>query len=94
VVFPGGFGTLDEMTEILTLAQTRKLDRRIRVVLYGSAYWKEIVDFDALVRHDMISPEDLELYEWADDPKSALATLQAGLAATPEGPTPAFAGST
>ncbi len=93
VVFPGGFGTLDEMTEILTLAQTRKLDRRIRVVLYGSAYWKEIVDFDALVRHGMISPEDLELFEWADDPQTALAVLQAGLAATPEGPTPAFAGS-
>ena len=93
VVFPGGFGTLDEMTEILTLAQTRKLDRRIRVILYGSGFWKEIVDFDALVRHGMISPEDLELFEWADDPGAALAILQAGLAATPEGPTPAFAGS-
>ena len=93
VVFPGGFGTLDEMTEILTLAQTRKLDRRIRVILYGSAYWKEILDFDALVRHGMISPEDLGLFEWADDPASALALLQAGLTATPEGPTPAFAGS-
>jgi uncharacterized protein (TIGR00730 family) len=93
VVFPGGFGTLDEMTEILTLAQTRKLDRRIMVVLYGSAYWKEILDFDALVRHGMISPEDLGLFAWADDPASALALLQEGLAATPEGPTPAFAGS-
>jgi uncharacterized protein (TIGR00730 family) len=94
VVFPGGFGTLDEMAEILTLAQTRKLDRRIRVLLYGSSFWKEIVDFDALVRHGMISPEDLELFEWADDPATALALLQAGLAATPEAPTPAFAGST
>ena len=93
VVFPGGFGTLDEMAEILTLAQTRKLDRRIRVLLYGSSFWKEIVDFDALVRHGMISPEDLELFEWADDPPTALALLQTGLAATPEGPTPAFAGS-
>ena len=94
VVFPGGFGTLDEMAEILTLAQTRKLDRRIRVILYGSGFWKEIVDFDALVRHGMISPEDLELFEWADDPGTALALLKAGLSAAPEGPTPAFAGST
>jgi uncharacterized protein (TIGR00730 family) len=94
VVFPGGFGTLDEMAEILTLAQTRKLDRRIRVILYGSGFWKEIVDFDALVRHGMISPEDLDLFEWADDPGTALALLKAGLSAAPEGPTPAFAGST
>jgi uncharacterized protein (TIGR00730 family) len=93
VVFPGGFGTLDELAEILTLAQTRKLDRRIRVLLYGSSFWKEIVDFDALVRHGMISPEDLGLFEWADDPQTALALLQAGLSAAPEGPTPAFAGS-
>ncbi|HEY8141930.1 MAG TPA: TIGR00730 family Rossman fold protein [Kofleriaceae bacterium] len=94
VVFPGGLGTLDELTEILTLQQTGKLDRRIPVLLYGSQYWKEIINFDALVRHGMISPEDLELFEWADDPGTALALLQAGLAAAPEGPTPAFAGST
>jgi uncharacterized protein (TIGR00730 family) len=94
VVFPGGFGTLDEMAEILTLAQTRKLDRRIRVILYGSGFWKEVVDFDALARHGMISPEDLDLFEWADDPGTALALLKAGLSAAPEGPAPAFAGST
>jgi uncharacterized protein (TIGR00730 family) len=51
VVFPGGFGTLDELFEILTLKQTRKLGRPICVVLYGSSYWKEIIDFGALVRH-------------------------------------------
>ena len=55
VVFPGGFGTLDEMIEILTLAQTQKLARRIPVVLYGRSYWNEIIDFDALVRHGMIA---------------------------------------
>src|SRR6202045_4550005 len=53
VVFPGGFGTLDELMEILTLMQTRKLGRNIPVVLYGSSYWKEIINFDALVRHGM-----------------------------------------
>jgi hypothetical protein len=58
VVFPGGFGTLDEMMELLTLCQTQKLAKKITIVLYGSKYWKEIVNFDALVKYGMISPED------------------------------------
>jgi uncharacterized protein (TIGR00730 family) len=93
VVFPGGFGTLDELTEILTLAQTRKLDRRIPVLLYGSTYWREIIDFDALVRHGMIAPEDLGLFQYADDPATALGLLQAALADEREDATPAFARS-
>ncbi|MEP7061613.1 MAG: TIGR00730 family Rossman fold protein [Betaproteobacteria bacterium] len=93
VVFPGGFGTLDEMTEILTLMQTRKLDRNIPVVLYGSEYWHEIINFDALVRHGMIAREDLELFRFADDPATALAILQKGIAAGLEEPTPAMAHS-
>jgi uncharacterized protein (TIGR00730 family) len=93
VVFPGGFGTLDELTEILTLMQTRKIDRHIPIVLYGSSYWKEIIDFEALVRHGMISPEDLALFQFADDPASALALLQAGIGADVEGATPAIAHS-
>jgi uncharacterized protein (TIGR00730 family) len=60
VAFPGGFGTLDEIMEILTLAQTRKLARRVPVLLYGSAYWNEIVNFEALVRHGVIAREDLQ----------------------------------
>ena len=91
VVFPGGFGTLDELTEILTLQQTRKLDRRIMVLLYGSSYWKEILNFDALVRHGMISPDDLRLFHYADDPATALGLLQATLTGEPEERTPAFA---
>src|SRR6202162_5236344 len=51
VVFPGGFGTLDEFTEILTLMQTKKIARPIPIVLFGSSYWNEIINFDALVRH-------------------------------------------
>ncbi len=93
VVFPGGFGTLDELMEMLTLEQTQKLGRRIMIVLYGSTYWKEIINFDALVRHGMISPEDLSLLQWADDPPSALRLLQAGLAADADGQSPAFASS-
>jgi uncharacterized protein (TIGR00730 family) len=91
VVFPGGFGTLDELTEILTLMQTRKIVRHIPVVLYGSDYWREIINFDALVRHGMISRDDLALFQFADDPVVALALLQAGIAAELEEATPAIA---
>ena len=93
VVFPGGFGTLDELTEILTLAQTRKLERRIRVVLYGSCYWNEVINFEALVRYGTIAREDLELFEFADTPAAALSLLQSGLATEPERRAPAFAHS-
>ena len=93
VVFPGGFGTLDELTEILTLAQTRKLDRPIPVILYGSQYWREILNFDALVRHGMIEAEDLRLFEFADDPSTAFAALTSKLPANEDESKPAFAHS-
>jgi len=93
VVFPGGFGTLDELTEMLTLVQTQKLGRRVPILLYGSSYWNEIINFDALVRHGVISEEDNRLFQFADDPTTALALLQAGLAVEPEVSTPAFAHS-
>jgi uncharacterized protein (TIGR00730 family) len=82
VVFPGGFGTLDELTEILTLAQTRKLASPIPVLLYGTAYWREIINFEALVRHGMIAAADLDLMSFADSPVAALDILRACL--TPE----------
>ncbi len=93
VVFPGGFGTLDELAEILTLQQTGKFDRRIPILLYGSEYWKEIINFDALVRHEVISPEDLKLFRYVDNPGAALAMLQDSLAAESDGQVPAFAHS-
>ena len=93
VVFPGGFGTLDEMTEILTLQQTGKLDRRIPILLYGTAYWKEIINFDALVKHGMIGPDDLGLFKFVDDPASALSLLKAGCAPVVPDGAPAFAPS-
>ena len=76
VAFPGGFGTLDELTEILTLVQTQKLKRKVFILLYGTSFWKEILNFDALVKHGMISPEDLNLLKMADDPQTALKLLK------------------
>ncbi len=94
VVFPGGFGTLDELTEILTLAQTRKLGAKIPVLLFGSAYWREIVNFDALARYGMIAPEDLALFEYVDDVDAAFLRLQSAIApAAAEEEGPAFAHS-
>ena len=93
VVFPGGFGTFDELFEILTLAQTGKLDRRIPVVLYGSDYWNETINFQSMVRHGVIAREDLELFQFADSPAAALAMLQQGIQAEPGEATPAFAHS-
>ena len=94
VVFPGGFGTLDEMTEILTLAQTGKLARPIHVVLYGRSYWNEVIDFQALVRHGMISANDLALFDYADDPPAALKLLQRNITTAVEPPkSPDFAHS-
>jgi len=93
VAFPGGFGTLDEVFEILTLSQTGKLDRPVRVVLYGSSYWKEIVDFEALVRHGMIAAADLELFRVVDTPAQALAVLQQALAGGMDAATPSIARS-
>jgi uncharacterized protein (TIGR00730 family) len=93
VVFPGGFGTLDEMTEILTLAQTGKLEQRIPIVLYGKAFWQEIIDFEALVRHAVIARADLELFRFADDPATALDFIKAGVAHVEDERVPAFAHS-
>jgi hypothetical protein len=93
VVFPGGFGTLDEMMELLTLTQTGKLERPIPILLYGSAFWKEIINFDALVRHGMIGAKDLELFKFVDDPASALKVLKESLTDDHPAETPAIAGS-
>ncbi|MGH8276252.1 MAG: TIGR00730 family Rossman fold protein, partial [Steroidobacteraceae bacterium] len=94
VAFPGGFGTFDELFEILTLAQTRKLDRSIPVLLYGSAYWREVINFEALVRHGTIAAEDLGLFSFADEPRAALEMLRRGIRLGTEPPrAPSFARS-
>jgi len=79
VVFPGGFGTLDEMFEILTLTQTEKLAKKITVVVYGSEYWKKIFNLQALVDTGAISPDDINLFHFADTPEQAFEILKQGL---------------
>src|ERR1700678_3896074 len=79
VVFPGGFGTLDEMFELLTLAQTKKLAKKISIVVYGSSYWKNVVNLELLADKGAISPRDLDLFQFADTPEEAFAILKEGL---------------
>jgi len=93
VVFPGGFGTLDELSEILTLVQTRKFARPIKILLFGPDYWNEILNFEALVRHGMISADDLGLFQFVDDPQTALRLLQEGLSPAEPSEIPDFASS-
>ena len=93
VVFPGGFGTLDELFEIVTLCQTRKLVRPIHVLLYGSSYWREIINFPALVRHGTISEEDLALVDFVDTPAEAVARLRGALGSESATAAPSFTSS-
>ena len=79
VIFPGGFGTLDEMLELLTLLQTGKITKRMPIIIYGSPYWKEVLNFEAMVKWGMISPEDLGLFRFCDTPEDAFACLKAAL---------------
>jgi predicted Rossmann-fold nucleotide-binding protein len=79
--------------EVLTLSQTHKLDKKIPVVLYGSSYWKDVINFEALVHYGTIAPEDRELFHYVDDPQSALTLLQRELVPEPGGPTPTLAKS-
>jgi len=66
IVFPGGFGTLDELFELLTLVQTRKMRKPMPIVVFGAEYWRKVIDFDALVRHGTIDAKDVELMRFTD----------------------------
>jgi uncharacterized protein (TIGR00730 family) len=79
VIFPGGFGTFDELFEILTLAQTEKLAKRILVVIYGSEYWKNLINFETMVNAGTISASDLELFKIVDSPEEGFEYLRQGL---------------
>ena len=91
VVFPGGFGTMDELFEILTLSQTAKLDRRVPVLLYGPEYWTKAVSFDHLVESGTIDREDLKLFRFVDSPEEALRLLQEMLGSEKRPETPSLA---
>jgi uncharacterized protein (TIGR00730 family) len=71
IIFPGGFGTLDEFFEILTLRQTGKMDQALPIVLYDSKFWNRLVNFDLLAEVGMINPADMELFGFADTPQGA-----------------------
>ncbi len=88
VIFPGGFGTLDELFEILTLAQTQKLAKKILVVIYGSAYWKSLINFDAMIDAGTISAADLDLFRMVDSPEEGFEFLRDGLVKYHLGPQP------
>ena len=88
VVFPGGFGTLDELFEILTLAQTQKLAKKILVAIYGKKYWNQVLNFQAMVDAGTISPEDLELFKFVDSPEEGFEFLRDGLTKYHLGPEP------
>lgn len=75
VVFPGGFGTLDELMETLTLVQTGKVTKDLPIVLYGREFWENVVNFDYLVEMGVISEEDLELFHWCDTVEEAFTVL-------------------
>ena len=75
VAFPGGYGTMDELFEVLTLLQTRKVQRPVQVIVYGREYWDDVVDFDKLVEWGAISAADLELVHKVDDVEEAFALL-------------------
>ena len=88
VIFPGGFGTLDEFFEVLTLIQTAKPRKVMPVVLYGAEYWDEVLNFDAMVRWGTVSAKDLDIFhktDSVDDAYTYLTSKLEGIYATPEG---------
>jgi len=82
VVFPGGFGTMDEMFEILTLVQTEKLSKTIQVLLYGREYWERVLHFEPMIEAGAASPRDLDLFTYVDSPQQAFDSLKTHLVET------------
>ena len=88
IIFPGGFGTMDEFFEVLTLIQTKKPRKAMPVVLFGTQYWDEVIDFDAFVRWGTVSPEELDVFYKTDSVDEAFEYVTSkleGIYAAPEG---------
>ena len=83
IVFPGGFGTMDELFEMMTLVQTQKVRKRLPIVLYGSAYWEEVIRFQTMVDWGVISPEDMKLFKICDTPDEAFEHLKREIDGSP-----------
>jgi uncharacterized protein (TIGR00730 family) len=79
VVFPGGFGTFDELMEILTLLQTNKIKKNMSVVIYGPEYWNKIINWEQMVAHGVMSKKDLKLFKYVDNPQEAFKYLKESL---------------
>jgi uncharacterized protein (TIGR00730 family) len=79
IVFPGGFGTLDELMEVVTLVQTKKMKKPMPIVLFGNDYWSEVIDFDALVRHGTVDAADLKIMHRTDSVDAAFDWVTAQL---------------
>jgi uncharacterized protein (TIGR00730 family) len=79
VMFPGGFGTMDELMEVLTLVQTQKLRKKVIILLYGKSFWNKVLNFEALIRYRLISPGDLKLFRIVDSPQEAFESLKNSL---------------
>lgn len=71
IAFPGGFGTMDELFETLTLIQTKKIEKKLPIILYGADFWNKILSFDAFVEYGVISPKDVDLFKVVDSVKEA-----------------------
>jgi uncharacterized protein (TIGR00730 family) len=79
VVFPGGFGTMDELFETLTLIQTKKLDKKMPIILYGREFWDGLINFEHFIKWGVISSKDVELFKIVDNVDDAFASITSSL---------------
>ena len=76
IAFPGGYGNCDKLTQVQTLIQTGKIQKKIPILLYGREYWDEIINFVAMLQWNMVSPENLDLFQFVDSPEEAVSYIQ------------------
>jgi hypothetical protein len=84
LVFPGGFGTLDELFEVLTLIQTGKISKKLPIILWNTENWKRLIDWDLLIETGMISPGDMDLLHFSSDVDEVVSLLLEHLGSLPE----------